>query len=548
MKNRGLLAITLMFILTGCLYDQFPSEDLVKFKSNTKSNAQLGQAKFMMDDLGALTLKGLLDVRVMPTKVYETALLLAENGQFPLKSESIPRVMSKYGFIIPKAVANWKSTSGPQPQVQVAGYVKSYIEMELAKKEVLKIQVSSFACAACHSGRTYDDKGLPTNNVWLGSPNTSLDFDGYLGQIYKGLKLAVADNKMFLEKMRAIYPDMDKKEFNSIKRFIMPTVNSEIKKMAAMDRVLPFNNGGPGITNGVGAFKRAARLNKDRYKFNHLEAGYVSIPDINYRGFRSSLTITGSYASTNESEPFREVRIEEAKNPEHLKNLAQLTTLFSYSAMGNTLEKVDSNISNVIDIYNDFLKDSTHQPFPGDVDRELSAQGQVIFSDSCSRCHGDYEGEYRNVHLVNFPNKLIAPSKMGSDNYRWSVIDQSVIKFATTDKTLSKYVSKFETYQGYTPPILSGLWATAPYMHNGSVPDLWSFMNPELRPSKFQLGGHALDYQKMGIAYPVGYEPFSKTKIYDTSETGRSNAGHEGPFKNLDASEKRALLEFLKLL
>lgn len=548
MNKKKLLACTWILLLTGCLFEHFPSQDLVKFKSDNKSGAHMGQAKFMMDDLGSLTLKGLFDVRIMPTKVYETAFLLAEDGQFPLKSESIPLAMAKYGFILPKSIANWKATSGPMPQMKVAGYVTSYIDLELAKKDVFKVQVSSFACAACHSGRSYDAKGLPTGNVWLGSPNTSLDFDSYLGQIYKGLKIAVADNKKFLEKMRTIYPEMDDKEFNSIKRFIMPTVNSEIKKMAAMDRVLPFNNGGPGITNGVGAFKRAARLSKDRYKFDAQEAAYVSIPDINYRGFRSSLTITGSYASVNESNPFREVHAEEASNPEHLKNLAQLAAVFSYSAMGNTLEMIDANIPNVVDIFEGFLKDSTHQPFPGEINPEKADLGQKVFNQSCAKCHGQYEGKYRDVRLVSFPNKLVSYKKIGTDNYRWFLIDQSVVKFASNEKKISKYVSKFETYEGYTPPILSGLWATAPYMHNGSVPDLKSFISPELRPEKFKLGGHALDYQRMGIAYPENYQPFSQPMVYDTTDVGRSNAGHEEPFEDLSETQKENLLEFLKLL
>jgi hypothetical protein len=83
-------------------------------------------------------------------------------------------------------------------------------------------------------------------------------------------------------------------------------------------------------------------------------------------------------------------------------------------------------------------------------------------------------------------------------------------------------------------------------------------MNPESRPSRFYVGGHKLDYSKIGIAgitdaegtlrYPADYEPWATPVLYDTSQAGRSNIGHETEFKFLRDSEKEALLEYLKLL
>jgi hypothetical protein len=56
---------------------------------------------------------------------------------------------------------------------------------------------------------------------------------------------------------------------------------------------------------------------------------------------------------------------------------------------------------------------------------------------------------------------------------------------------------------GYVAPILNGVWATAPYLHNGSVPTLWHLMHPESRPCRFEVGGHKLDSTKVGIAGKV---------------------------------------------
>jgi hypothetical protein len=160
----------------------------------------------------------------MPTKVYETALLIAEGDNFPLTSESVPYAMEKYGFILPKKIANWKSELAPEPKIKVLGYVSTNMEKKTALGPV-QLQSSTLSCAACHAGRTYDAKGFADGGAWLGSANTSIDFDSYLGQIYKGLKYAASNNKAFLEKIRKVFPDVSETEMKTIKRFIMPSVN-----------------------------------------------------------------------------------------------------------------------------------------------------------------------------------------------------------------------------------------------------------------------------------------------------------------------------------
>ena len=69
-----------------------------------------------------------------------------------------------------------------------------------------------------------------------------------------------------------------------------------------------------------------------------------------------------------------------------------------------------------------------------------------------------------------------------------------------------------------------------------------------------RLQGHA--YDLMGIAgrmtddglysYPKDYTPWARPVLYDTRESGRSNAGHE--FRNLSEQEKRAVLGYMKVL
>jgi mono/diheme cytochrome c family protein len=90
---------------------------------------------------------------------------------------------------------------------------------------------------------------------------------------------------------------------------------------------------------------------------------------------------------------------------------------------------------------------------------------------------------------------------------------------------------------------LDGIWATAPYLHNGSVPTLHDLLLPAAaRPRTFSIGRREYDPRKVGYASD-GEVPFT----LDTSVTGNSNRGHEYGTTLSDA-DRAALLEYLKTL
>ncbi|MEX2643524.1 MAG: di-heme-cytochrome C peroxidase [Acetobacterales bacterium] len=107
---------------------------------------------------------------------------------------------------------------------------------------------------------------------------------------------------------------------------------------------------------------------------------------------------------------------------------------------------------------------------------------------------------------------------------------------------------------GYKARPLNGVWATAPFLHNGSVPSLYDLLTPAAeRPKTFCLGNLEFDPEK------VGYDPSCRrgtTKI-DTAVKGNWNAGHsfeDGPRRNgvigptLTHADRMAIVEFLKTL
>ena len=97
---------------------------------------------------------------------------------------------------------------------------------------------------------------------------------------------------------------------------------------------------------------------------------------------------------------------------------------------------------------------------------------------------------------------------------------------------------------GYFTRPLRGLWATAPFLHNGSVPTLWHLLQPaDQRPKKFAVGHREFDPVRVGYLEtpePVIWE-------FDTSVSGNRNTGHEFGTRLTDA-EKWDLVEYLKTL
>ncbi|MDC0664117.1 di-heme-cytochrome C peroxidase [Marinobacter sp. SS21] len=91
---------------------------------------------------------------------------------------------------------------------------------------------------------------------------------------------------------------------------------------------------------------------------------------------------------------------------------------------------------------------------------------------------------------------------------------------------------------------LAGIWATAPFLHNGSVPTLYHLLlPPEQRPASFHVGSRELDPVKVGYVTEAG----PASSHFDTRLPANSNQGHVYG-TDLDESARWALVEYLKSL
>jgi hypothetical protein len=96
--------------------------------------------------------------------------------------------------------------------------------------------------------------------------------------------------------------------------------------------------------------------------------------------------------------------------------------------------------------------------------------------------------------------------------------------------------------------VMEGIWAAAPYLHNGSVPTLYDLLLPaDQRPKAFKIGP-AYDKVKVGLAIEqTKFDYTLSTTDCSDRNSGSSRCGHEFGTQ-LRPEEKKALLEYFKTL
>jgi mono/diheme cytochrome c family protein len=194
-------------------------------------------------------------------------------------------------------------------------------------------------------------------------------------------------------------------------------------------------------------------------------------------------------------------------------------------------------------------------PFP--IDQPLAEKGRGVFEATCARCHGTYgEGGA-------YPNLLIPIEDVGTDATMISDITQFAGAYVEWfNGSFYGEISRLEPLPGYVAPPLDGIWASAPYLHNGSVPTIAALLESSTRPAFWSrnttAGGEvdSNDYNPGALgwnatALQAGQDAESditkKRLIYDTTKPGYGNQGHT--FGDaLSAEDRAAVIEYLKTL
>lgn len=222
----------------------------------------------------------------------------------------------------------------------------------------------------------------------------------------------------------------------------------------------------------------------------------------------------------------------------------------------------------------------------GTIDRGKAAQGRALFGELCASCHevkpiaNTKPQEWHTpviplatigtdpTEVNNFNTTKLDGSKLGVSGpvtpaaglklVTEKIKDQAYDNLKLTEaqrKVLDGWGRANEVREtcGYKARPLHGIWSTAPFLHNGSVPNLYELLGPgEARSKTFAMG--TLEFDPVKVGYRT--EPFEHAFIFDTSLTGNSNRGHEfsntpGPGvigRALSDDERWALIEYLKAI
>jgi hypothetical protein len=192
-------------------------------------------------------------------------------------------------------------------------------------------------------------------------------------------------------------------------------------------------------------------------------------------------------------------------------------------------------------------------PFP--IDRALADQGRALFKATCGGCHGSYAPD-----VETYPNLLIPIEEIGTD---------PAVALGGTSKEFGSdlvewyneswygQVGPYEPFKGYVAPPLDAIWATAPYLHNGSVPDVETLLDSTKRPKYWRRVDHDTtnyDQNNLGyrwVALPSGQAApplnVAAKDIYDTEQYSHTNTGHTYG-DSLTVEQRRAIIEYLKTL
>jgi hypothetical protein len=237
----------------------------------------------------------------------------------------------------------------------------------------------------------------------------------------------------------------------------------------------------------------------------------------------------------------------------------------------------------------------------GALDLEKIKAGEKLYAENCSGCHASYPYRWTSPRGTSgkkfIDNKIIPQSVVGTDNEQLAgVTFSSTIKIIVGSKLasvlglsteelslnyqqavqtniLNKAVSKagistaseeYDNITSYTskmsegqPPLgykaapRDGVWATAPFLHNASVPNLYELLSPASERSKKFFITREFDPIKVGINTSVG-KP--SDFLLDTTLVGNSNAGHSFEAgsgrgivgREFTPAERFALIEYLK--
>jgi hypothetical protein len=203
---------------------------------------------------------------------------------------------------------------------------------------------------------------------------------------------------------------------------------------------------------------------------------------------------------------------------------------------------------------NPFIDNLPPPPYPfGGVDLARAREGKALFNGACASCHTPQNKTIYPVSTLGVdPNRTLVNTSVSRYGLAALVMEACSIyglnqagqpgadwcmPKGTWDSRLDEYFRDTprrvaEGTNGYKADMLRGIWAQAPYLHNGSVPTLAQLVCSSTRPQKFLRGNLHYDQGMVGFEWSerptarYGPDDTIQVKEYDTTVPGKANTGH----------------------
>ncbi|WP_435019951.1 hypothetical protein TA3x_001563 [Tundrisphaera sp. TA3] len=435
---------------------------------------------------------------------------------------------------------------------------------------------ASLTCAACHVGRVQDAPGH--FKLLIGAPNTQIDVRKFRRAVELSVDRLLGTDAGTQQTARRLVEIIDakppgyffgnrygidaeaeareRKKFHDDPAFVAQllggfarrvrggraAVVKQLQTSYSLDDAPPLDGGSPGQSDGSGDLIPKFLL------FQELTSGAPGDPvarllatDYPALPSRNASVTDNLSVWMQQDRPYGQ--IDGSLKEPIFRNVAAQTAVVG-SPLGVNLRNAD--------IAARFTARLPAPPYPFAVDMLRARRGEALFRDHCLACHRAGNTNVYPVGLIGTdPNRARVLSKEGQA----LLVDNFVKAFVLTDKD---YVAtradgtqfkpaelKLDEIindrvrpenQGYVAGPLSGIWARAPYLHNGSVPTLRHLLapgNPEShRPASFLRGQVGYDTRNVGFEWDGDAAPMADGSptavIFDTRWDAASNRGHDG--------------------
>ena len=378
-------------------------------------------------------------------------------------------------------------------------------------------------CAVCHVGSVRD---VPEGErrLYVGMPANTVDLQGF----QRFLSACVVDERFTGERIVPVIAAMgtDDALNRALLRYAgVPLMRERLLTLrqrfgAFMDRAPPY---GPGRFDTFNPPKVLLNFRMD----NLPEEEWVGVCD---------------FPSVWQQAPRRGMQLHWDGNNTSVEERNRSAS-FGAGALPTTLDR------DAMKRIEDWLLGLPPPPYPYPIDHDLAAHGRSIYAATCAGCHGTDGRDFSGAHV----GKVTPIAEIGTDRHRLDsyshalCVNQNLLYAGFPDQRFRH----FRKTNGYANQPLDGLWLRAPYLHNGSVPNLRALLEPAARrPRSFYRGYDVYDRENVGFVSTTAEEDGRRFFHYDTSLPGNGNGGHEGPAygTGLPPDDKTALLEFLKTL